>query len=135
MKQPKRILVVEDEGVVAQFVSDFLKSKGYEVIGTANTGEGAVRMAIEERPDLIVMDIRLKGRMDGIQSVEKIHETLYIPVIYMTAYSELSTIERANRTRHSGFLKKPVRDDDLEIAVSAVLKKEEGHGGNATPSG
>ena len=127
MGEVKRILIVEDEGIVAQHVRDLLTRNGYLVIGTAIRGEDAVGIALSERPDLIMMDIRLKGRIDGIEAVEMIHEEVYVPVVYMTAYSEGATVERANRTRHSGFLQKPVRDEDLAITVSAVLRKC-GHG-------
>jgi len=124
MLKGKRILIVEDERVVADATKGFLVELGYDVIGTPCKGDDAVNMALRSRPDLIIMDIRLKGEMDGITAVEKIHEVLYLPVVYLTAYSEPSTIERANRTRHSGFIKKPVMNDDLEITVAAVIRKE-----------
>jgi len=125
MIKGKRILIVEDERVVAEATSEFLSVLGYDVIGTPQEGEKAVDMALQSPPDLIIMDIRLKGETDGIEAVEKIHDVMYVPVVYLTAYSEPATIERANRTRHSGFIKKPVMEEDLEITVAAVLRKEE----------
>lgn len=124
MAGEKRILVVEDERVVAEATRELLSGLGYDVIDILVNAEDAVAVAIRERPDLIIMDIKLNGDMDGIEAVEKIHEAVYLPVVYLTAYSEPATIERANRTRHSGFIKKPVMDEDLEITVSAVLRKE-----------
>jgi DNA-binding NarL/FixJ family response regulator len=124
MIKGKRILIVEDEKVVAEATAEFLKGAGYDIIGIPQDGEKAVGIALSTRPDLIIMDIRLKGEMDGIEAVEEIHGVMYVPVVYLTAYSEPATIERANRTRHSGFIKKPVMEEDLEITVAAVLRKE-----------
>lgn len=126
MAKQKRILIVEDERVVAESIREILCGFGYDVIGIQASAETSVAIALKERPDLIIMDIKLNGEMDGIEAVEKVHETAYLPVVYLTAYSEPATIERANRTRHSGFVKKPVMDGDLEITVAAVLRKEEG---------
>jgi CheY-like chemotaxis protein len=126
MARKKRILIVEDESVLAEATRELLGGLGYDVIGTLGRGDEAVETALGSRPDLIIMDIKLKGEMDGIEAVERIHARMYLPVLYMTAYSEPLTIERANRTRHSGFIKKPVMDEDLEIATAAVLRKQEG---------
>ena len=84
------ILVVEDEAIVANDIRDTLISLGYDVAGTAKTGESALEKIAETRPDLVLMDIHLAGKMDGIETAGQIHENFGIPVIFLTAYADIS---------------------------------------------
>jgi CheY-like chemotaxis protein len=91
----EKIMVVEDEWVVADQLCSYLKDLGYTVFSTASTGEEAIRKVEADRPDLILMDIVLKGKMDGIQAAGRINSQFNIPVLYLTAYTNQEYIERA----------------------------------------
>jgi len=97
ISKPK-ILVVEDEGLVAKSIQNMLNNMGYEAPDTALSGEKAIKKAGEIRPDLILMDIKLKGEMDGIEAAEIIHDRFDIPVVYLTAFADEETLERAKIT-------------------------------------
>lgn len=118
-----RVLVVEDEGVVALALRRCLEGLGHEVTGCAATGEDAIRRAREAEPDIILMDIRLKGAMDGIQTAERILGTQKIPVIYLTAYSDEETLRRARCTDPYGYLLKPFDESAVRSAIEMTLHK------------
>ncbi len=107
------ILIIEDEPIVAAGIAGALKDLGYEVVRTVTKGEEAVRAAEETKPDLILMDIKLAGEMDGIQAAEQIRSRMDIPVVYLTAYAEKDVLERAKKTGPYGFLSKPVGLSEL----------------------
>ena len=109
----EKIMVVEDEWVVADQLCSNLKNLGYEVCSTASTGDDAVRKVETERPDLILMDIVLKGKMDGIEAAKRIVSQFNIPVIYLTAYTKREYIERAKQTMPFGYLVKPFTEQEL----------------------
>ncbi|MDQ7054267.1 MAG: response regulator [candidate division KSB1 bacterium] len=88
-----RVLIVEDENIVALDIQNRLQRLGYEVVGVASSGELAIRVALDTRPDLLLMDIRLKGKMDGIEAAKAIIKQLQIPVVYLTAYADSQTFE------------------------------------------
>ena len=90
-----RIMVVEDEGIVARDIQNRLKGLGYAVPAIASSGLEAVKKAAETQPDLVLMDIRLKGDMDGVKAAEQIGARFNIPIIYLTAYADEETLERA----------------------------------------
>ncbi len=119
----ERILVVEDEGIVAQEISSRLKHLGYEVICDIATGDEAVKKATEDRPDLVLMDIMLKGEMDGVEAAGLIRSRLGIPVIYLTAYGDDDTLERAKETGPFGFLLKPFEERELYTTIEVSLYK------------
>jgi len=121
----EKILVVEDEWVVVDQICRNLKDFGY-TCSTASTGEEAVRKVEEERPDLILMDIVLKGRMDGIEAVERIALQFDIPVIYLTAYTNQEYIERAKQTKPFGYLVKPFNEKELYANIEMALHKHRG---------
>ncbi len=102
-----RIIVVEDENIVARDLAMSLEDMGYEVTSVTGRGEEAVRRSGEERPDLVLMDIVLSGKMDGIEAADLIRTRLGIPVIYLSAHSDPMTLERAKLTEPSGYLIKP----------------------------
>ncbi len=122
MSKPK-ILVVEDEGLVAKSIQDMLNNMGYEAPDTALSGEKAIKKADEIRPDLILMDIKLKGEMDGIEAAEIIHDRFDIPVVYLTAFADEETLERAKITEPFGYLLKPFEEQDLQSTIEMALYK------------
>jgi CheY-like chemotaxis protein len=116
-----RILVVEDEAIFAMDIADTLRNLGHEVSNTVPSGERAIESVKENRPDLILMDIGLKGEMDGIQTAEQIRLQYSIPVIFLTAYFDEKTLERAKITAPCGYLTKPFEEADLRIAIEVGL--------------
>ncbi|MGB9936362.1 MAG: response regulator [Methanobacterium sp.] len=123
------ILVVEDERITAEDIKDGLKSLGYKVPAVVHSGEDAVEKAGELQPDLVLMDIMLEGEMDGIEAAEQIKRHYDIPVIYLTAYSDKKTLERAKRTEPSGyvlkepsgFIHKPFQESELHSIIEITL--------------
>lgn len=117
------ILVVEDESIVSKDIQHSLKKLGYNVVGAASTGEVAVQLAEEKQPDLILMDIMLKGAMSGIDAATEIKEKLNIPVIYLTAYADESTLSKAKITEPFGYILKPFKEIDLHTSIEMALFK------------
>jgi PAS domain S-box-containing protein len=115
-----RILVVEDEKVVAADIEECVKGLGYEVTGTAASGTEALRYAVNGRPDLVLMDIKLKGTLDGIDVAVAISQDLKIPVVYLTAHADAEILERAKKTAPAGYVLKPfdVRTLRTEIEIA-----------------
>ena len=118
-----RIIVVEDEGIVALQIKEGLISAGYEVPAIADSGKEALKIVADTEPDLVLMDIHLKGSIDGIQAAAKIKEIYNIPVIYLTAFSDDATVERAKKTEPYGYILKPVSERSLELAIEMTLQK------------
>jgi len=119
----RRILVAEDEAVVLMDIRNRLEKMGYSVAGTAVSGEEAIPLADSERPDLILMDIRLAGRMDGIEAAESIRARLRIPVVFLTASTDDATLERAKRADPYGYIIKPFNDRDLKTGIELAAFK------------
>jgi len=118
-----KILVVEDEFITAADIQSYLEEMGYEVPLTVDTGEAAIEKAGEMKPDLILMDITLNGKLTGIEAAEKIRDMYGIPVIYLTAHSELSTFERARSSNPFGFIIKPFDPSNLREIIETALAK------------
>ena len=118
-----RILIVEDERIVAGDIRSRLRRLGYTVVDMVSTGEEAVRRAEALHPDLVLMDIRLEGHMDGIQAAEAIRSRLDIPVIYLSAFADKQTVERAKVTEPFGYLIKPFEDSELHSTIEVALYK------------
>jgi PAS domain S-box-containing protein len=118
------ILVVEDESIVAKDVANRLQHLGYRVMGTVASGEDAVQAA-KLAPDLVLMDIMLKGPMDGIEAARRIAETLDIPIVYLTAYADEQTLHRAKVTEAFGYLLKPFEERELHITIEMALFKHQ----------
>ena len=118
-----RILVVEDEGVVAKDIQNTLKSLGYEVSALASSGEEAIEKAAETQPDLILMDIVLQGEMDGVEAVAQIQSVSDIPVVYLTAYADEKTLQRAKITEPYGYILKPFAESGLYSNIEMALYK------------
>jgi len=120
----KTILVVEDNVIVAMELQARLVQAGYLVTGIAATGDAAIQQALTRRPDLLLMDITLKGSMDGIEAVTRIQEVYSPAVIYVTAYANESVRNRAMATHPAAYLTKPFEPGDLLRAVAGALEKE-----------
>jgi two-component system, cell cycle sensor histidine kinase and response regulator CckA len=117
------IMIVEDESIIASVIAGALKKFEYEVIDILNTGEAAAAAALREKPDLILMDIRLQGAMDGIAAVEQIQKQMDIPIIYLTAYADEPTLERAKKTKPFGYIPKPFQEIELKTTIEMALYK------------
>ncbi|MCU0589553.1 MAG: response regulator [Syntrophobacteraceae bacterium] len=122
---PSRIMIVEDEAIVAMEIEERLTAMGYRLAAVTASGEEAITLAERERPDLLLMDIRLQGAMDGIQTAREIRARLQTPVIFVTAYSEDSTLERAKLAEPYGYIIKPFDDRELKSAIEIALYKHE----------
>lgn len=122
---PSRILVVEDELIVSADLQDRLKRLGYAVVGAAMTGEEAIRKATDLKPDLVLMDIILKGDMDGIEAAAIVRERCQIPVIFLTANSNDMILERAKITEPFGYLLKPFEQRHLKMNIDIAVYKSE----------
>ena len=116
-----RILIVEDEAVIAMEAEIQLQSLGYEVTSVVDTGEKAIEKAELDKPDLVLMDIRIKGEMDGIRTAEAIRNRFEIPVIFSTAYLDEEKIDRAKITMPFGYVLKPMQERDLKVTVEMAL--------------
>ncbi len=121
----KRILVAEDEQVVALDIKNNLVRLGYTVLDVVSSGEEAIHEATESRPDLILMDIRLKGQMDGVSAADQIRSLFDIPIIYLTAYSDDDTLRRAKITEPFGYILKPLDARELHITIEMALYKHD----------
>lgn len=117
----KKVLIVEDEGVVALSLQAVLNKMGYTTVGIAITGKEAISMATDLNPDVILMDIHIKGDMDGIQATEKINEISNIPVIFLTAYADDDTVNRALKTRSYSYLVKPYNPRELYSNIEFAI--------------
>ncbi len=117
----KKILVVEDEGITLLHIIKTLEDLGYNVAGSASSGDDAIIQAVDSRPDLVLMDIVLTGAIDGIDAADKIRAILNIPVIYITAHADESILKRV--TEPFGYIMKPFRERDLHIAIEFALYK------------
>lgn len=118
-----RILVVEDEHIVAMGIKKMLKSLGYTVTGVASSGKDAISKAESTFPDVVLMDIMLKGDMDGVDAAKEIRERFNVPVVYLTAYSDNNILERAKKTEPFGYIIKPFDEKDLHSSLEVALHR------------
>ena len=123
MNQHARILIVEDEAVIASDLKEALIQAGYEVTAVVSSGELAVQKAAEEQPDLVLMDIRLSGALDGIDAAEQIRQQSHIPVIYLTTHADADILSRAKSPPPCGYLLKPVHPQELQLTIAMALDK------------
>lgn len=117
------ILVVEDESIVAKDIQVCLKRLGYDVVGVVSSGEDAVEKAREFDPDLVMMDIMLKGEMSGIDAANEIRRRKDIPVIFLTAYTDRDTVDKAKESEPYGYIIKPFKEIDIQTAIEIALYK------------
>ncbi len=117
------VLVVEDESIVSKDIQYSLKKLGYNVVGAAATGEKAVELAGELQPDIILMDIMLKGDITGIEASAEIKEKFHIPIIFLTAYADENTLAKAKVTEPYAYIIKPFKEIDLHTSIEMALYK------------
>lgn len=120
-----RVLVVEDEAIVAMGIKHKLENMGHTVVEMVASGENAIRAAKEHYPDIILMDIVIKGDMDGIDAAKIIHDTNDIPIIYLTAYADDEILERARVTQPYGYIIKPFKSSELNANIEMALYKHQ----------
>jgi PAS domain S-box-containing protein len=120
---PARVLVVEDDRVVARDIQQQLRRIGHDVVGSTARGEDAVGLALQSRPDLVLMDIRLEGKLDGIEAAAQIRDSCRTPVVFLTAYADDETVQRASLTEPFGYLLKPFEESQLRTVIEMALYK------------
>jgi signal transduction histidine kinase len=123
--EPARVLVVEDERIVARDLAETLTTLGYRVVGVTPTGEQAVDAARALQPDAILMDVRLAGAIDGVEAAARIRGEQDVPVIYLTAHADDETLRRAKRTAPHGYLIKPFRTAELRCALEIAIHRRD----------
>jgi PAS domain S-box-containing protein len=121
--EKRRILIVEDEAIVAKNLANGLESLEYTIVAIASTGEKAIRLAGETGADLVLMDIGLRGEMDGIKAAEQIRAWFDTPVVYLTAYADEQTLQRAKVTAPFGYVVKPFRIEEVHSSIQMALYK------------
>jgi DNA-binding LytR/AlgR family response regulator len=119
------IFIVEDESIVAKDIQNSLTKLGYNVVGFANNGQDAIEKIEEMMPDLVLMDIMIKGNLTGIDVSEKIKEKMNIPVIFLTAYADEGTLSRAKITEPYGYILKPFKEIDLHSTIEMAVYKHQ----------
>jgi len=119
------VLVVEDESIVSKDIQHSLNKLGYHVVGSASTGEKAIELALELSPDVILMDIMLKGQLSGIEAAQQIRAQKSIPIIYLTAYADEATLSKAKVTQPYGYILKPFKEIDIHTAIEMAIYKHE----------
>lgn len=123
MRNPTRILIVEDDMIIAANISLQLSNLGYEVTGIETRGEDAVNHALENHPDIILMDINLKGKIDGIEAAKAIKKTWDVPLVYLTANTDDASFQKAKETHPFAFISKPFNKLNLERTIALVEEK------------
>jgi diguanylate cyclase (GGDEF)-like protein/PAS domain S-box-containing protein len=121
--QPTRVMVVEDERIVALHLRQQLSKLGYQVVGVVASGEQALEKVKELQPDIVLMDIHIEGDLDGIETAARLPAELEIPVVYLTAYSEEATLARARATKPYGYLLKPFAERELHATIQMALER------------
>lgn len=122
----KKVLIVEDEPITAMEMKSTLRKIGYEVVSVVDRGSRAIKIVEDESPEIVLMDVNLKGEKDGIETAKQIRKITEIPIVYVTAYSNEDTLERASHTNPEGYLVKPVTDDDLASTLKMALSRGTG---------
>ncbi len=121
--EKKRVLIVEDEKIIAIDIETCLLNLGYSVVGSAQTGKDAIAKALELKPDLILMDIMLKGDIDGTEAAAAIRKEIDVPIIFLTAYADEATVKKASITEAFGYILKPFNERELHTTISIALYK------------
>jgi len=116
-----KIIVVEDEGIVAMDISKCLTGLGYDVVFVSDSGEKTLKLLDENKADLILMDVELKGGLNGIETAKLINEKMDIPIVFLTAFEDEATMNKLKEVSPYGYLVKPFDDEDLKRTVSKIL--------------
>jgi len=122
---PRKLLVVEDEALVAEDIADHLRKLGYNVVGVIDNGEEAVRQAFALMPDLVLMDVQLRGGMDGTEAARQIRVSCGRPVIFLTGHSDPSVIKRAKESEPYGYILKPFGERELLVQIEMALYRHQ----------
>lgn len=125
MNSPAKILIVEDEMIIGANISLQLSKLGYDVTGIVSRGEEALTHVRQSKPDIVLMDIQLKGELDGIETVNQMHLESEIPIIYLTANADDENFERAKSTNPFAFISKPFKKLDLQHAIELTMDRLE----------
>ncbi|MDJ0557419.1 MAG: EAL domain-containing protein, partial [Microcoleaceae cyanobacterium MO_207.B10] len=120
-----KIMIVEDESIIAEDLADSLRSMGYTVVDIVASGEEAILIAAEKKPHLILMDVMLQGEIDGITTAEKIQSNHQIPIIFLTAYTDNKTLERVKKTNPFGYVVKPFEERNLHLTIEIALQRHQ----------
>jgi DNA-binding response OmpR family regulator len=116
-----RALIVEDEALIAEELRERLSRLGFAVIAAVDTAEEGIAIATRERPELVLMDIRLRGEKDGVQAAEEIRREVDVSIVYLSAHSDRQTVDRARETDHDGFILKPFHRRELQSTVEIAM--------------
>ena len=122
-RNPLRILAVEDEVLVRRFIDRTLTKLGHRVVGIVATSKDCIEMAKKESPDLILMDVKISGEIDGIETADLLQKESNIPVIFLTGNADVATVERAAKTRPYGYIVKPFNEKDLGSAITIAMSR------------
>jgi len=117
------ILIVEDDFIVAMELQYRLRDLGHTVCGVASSGADAVKKATELRPELVLMDIKLRGDMDGVEAARQIRTGVDIAIVFLTAYSDRNTLQRVQAADSYGFIVKPFGEDELRTTIDSALER------------
>lgn len=120
-----KILIVEDEMILASDVKYQLEELGYNVVGIVNNGKDAIKLTLETDPDVILMDIVIKGDIDGIETAQQINKLYNIPIIYTTAYFDEEILERAKKTEPYGYIIKPYQEGQIHTAILMAIHRHQ----------
>ncbi len=116
-----KILVVEDEAIIAMDIEFILRKLGFSHLEVVDTGEESIQKVAVDKPHLVLMDIKLKGKIDGIEAAQHIFYEYNVPVIYITAYGDENTLERANGSARYGYITKPFEETELQSTIQSAL--------------
>ena len=117
------ILIVEDENIVALHIKTILKHLHHKILGPVTSGEAAIETTVKQKPDLILMDIKLSGELDGIEAASVIKKTTDIPIVYLTAFSDEKTLQRASLADPFGYIVKPFDEKELKTTIEIAMYK------------
>jgi len=118
-----RALIVEDEILIAEELKQRLSLLGFSVIAAVDSAEEGIAIATRECPDLVLLDIRLKGEKDGVQAAKEIRQQVNVPLVYLTAHSDRLTVDRVKETEYDGFLLKPFRERELQTTIEIAMQR------------
>lgn len=118
-----RALIVEDETLIAEELKERLERFGFTVIAAVDSAEEGIRIATTQCPDLVLMDVRLRGEKDGVQAAAEIRSRVDVPVIYLTAYSDRVTLDRAKHTEPYGYVLKPFHERELQVTIELAMHR------------
>ena len=120
-----RILVVEDESIIAMDLQNILEKFGFEVCCVVSSGEESIHAATHTHPDVVMMDVKLRGAMNGIEAAKEIHENLDIPVVFITAFSDESTVCNALKHRDFSYIRKPFEEKEIEKTIRKIVMRSQ----------